>query len=384
MEHKKKIESLLFSSGKKMSVDDLMKLCHLSEEKTLEALQELKKDYNQRESSIKIIDEGRSWKLAVKEEFIPLVSKIVTETELPKTVLETLAVIAFRYPIKQSDLIHIRTNKAYDHLTLLEDAGYISRTKYGRTRLIKLTQKFFEYFDLPPEKLKETFESFHDIAKAIEKKEEEIKMINEEQKKKAEEAGKKEEKEVDLVDDQGHEVELEKYNSTNVEVEEKEEEKKPEIEVFDETGEKPQPSSTELEVVDIGEKPVQEKTENERVEEAVEQIEGVEEEPESVNEATEEEKPVEEETSEEQATEEGAPAEEPSEEEKEESTEEEKQEYDEKKVEEFRQKAKELAAEEPEKKTEEKEDDAVSKRVDELLNPKPEGETKESEEKKEE
>ena len=36
-----------------------------------------------------------------------VVGKIVTETELSKTVTETLAVIAFKYPIKQSDLIKI-------------------------------------------------------------------------------------------------------------------------------------------------------------------------------------------------------------------------------------------------------------------------------------
>src|SRR3989344_5024099 len=231
MGNKEKIEALLFSSGKKMSVDELMKLCRLKEEDVLSALKELRDDFERKGGSFKLVEDGRDWRFVVKEEFLPLVSKIVTETELPKTVLETLAVIAFRYPIKQSDLIHMRTNKAYDHLALLENSGYITRVKYGRTKLIKLTQKFFEYFDLPPEKLKEKFESFESIAKAIEQKESDIKTMKEEQKRKAEDAGKAA-KEVDLVDEEGHKVKLAEYESTGVEVEKEEE--KGEVKIFKE------------------------------------------------------------------------------------------------------------------------------------------------------
>ena len=49
------------------------------------------------------------------------------------------------------------------------------------------TQKFFDYFDLPRNKLKEQFKDFDGIAESIEEKEEEIKKIREEQKKRAEE-----------------------------------------------------------------------------------------------------------------------------------------------------------------------------------------------------
>ena len=141
-----------------------------------------------------IFDEGDFWKLTVREPFLPLVQKIVTQTELSKTLMETLAVIAFKYPIKQSDLIKIRTNKAYDHLNELEQMGYITRQKHGRTKLIKLSQKFFDYFNLPPDRLKETFSTFEGIANAIEEKEAEIKRLKEERRKEMEDAKKKEAK----------------------------------------------------------------------------------------------------------------------------------------------------------------------------------------------
>ncbi|MFH0868203.1 MAG: SMC-Scp complex subunit ScpB [Candidatus Woesearchaeota archaeon] len=184
---KNKVESLLFSSGRKMTIEELSRLCHANPEELKSALAELKLEYNDRGSSVMLVDEGDSWKLSVREQYLPLVQKIITETELSKTIMETLAVIAFKYPIKQSELIKIRTNKAYDHLNELEEMGYISRIKHGRTKLIKLTQKFFEYFNLPEEKLKEQFKDFASIAKAIETREHEIESIKHEQKRAAEE-----------------------------------------------------------------------------------------------------------------------------------------------------------------------------------------------------
>ncbi len=237
---KHKIEAILFSAGKKVDIEEIAKLANTSTSMAQQAMNELKKDYSGRSSSLMLVDEGNAWKIIVKDEFTQIVKKIVTETELSKTIMETLAVIAFRYPIKQSDLIKIRTNKAYDHLRELEEMGYISRQKHGRTKLIKLTQRFFEYFDLPEEKVKEKFRDFESISKAIEEKESEIAAIKEEQSKKAREEKQKDEKirqEIDLIDEQGHEVPLEV-------VDEIEETSKPESESKEENPEPRKDEST--------------------------------------------------------------------------------------------------------------------------------------------
>lgn len=222
---KHKLEAILFSTGKKISIEELAKLANTSTSMSQQALNELKEEYKERNSSLMLADEGSAWKLIVKDEFLPIVKKIITETELTKTIMETLAVIAFKYPIKQADLIKIRTNKAYDHLKELEEMGYITRQKHGRTKLIKLTQKFFEYFDLPEENLKEHFRDFESIAKAIEEKETEVEKINKEQLKKAQEEKEKDQKikrEIDLIDDRGREVPLEVIENDEKETEEPE------------------------------------------------------------------------------------------------------------------------------------------------------------------
>src|SRR3989338_94395 len=123
--------------------------------------------------------------------------------------------------------------------------GYITRQKHGRTNLIKLTQKFFEYFDLPQEKLKEVFKDFASIARAIEDKEFEIKKIKEEQKAMAEEEKRKDQeikKAADLLDEEGNPLDLERHEKKDDEPKtEFVEERLDDLEVVDE------PSEQELE-----------------------------------------------------------------------------------------------------------------------------------------
>ncbi len=249
---KKKVEALLFSSARRMSLEEIAKLCRHSPEQIKEVLLLLQKEYDEKQGSLMVVDEGEYWKLTTREEYLNLVKNIVTQTELSKTLMETLAVIAFKYPIKQADLIKIRTNKAYDHLKELEELGYITRQKFGRTKLIKLSQKFFDYFSLPEDKLKEQFQDFEGLADAINSKEEEIKKIKAEQKKKAKDAGKKD-KEVDLVDDDGNKVKLEVVDEP--EVSDNSEEDKPKIETYND-------NVQGLEVVDLPENEVKEEQGN--------------------------------------------------------------------------------------------------------------------------
>ncbi|MBW2991973.1 SMC-Scp complex subunit ScpB [Candidatus Woesearchaeota archaeon] len=215
-EEANKVEALLFSSGRKMSEEELSRLTGIKPEQLKQALEELKRKHEGEGSPLILLNEGENWKLMTKEKYLSLIQNIVTETELDKSLMETLAVIAWKYPILQADVIKLRNNKAYDHLRELEEAGFIAREKHGRTRTIKLTPKFFEYFDLPPSKAhtKEAFKEIvpEEIREGIEKTESDIedtekeieerkKQKEEIEKKMREEKEKRKKQEVDLVDD---------------------------------------------------------------------------------------------------------------------------------------------------------------------------------------
>ncbi len=162
---KKQLEAVLFASGRKMAVDELARLCRTTAVVVQQQLQELKAEYENKDSSLLLIDEADGWKLTVREQYAPVVQKIVAETELTRTMIETLAVIAWKAPVLQSNVIRIRTNKAYDHIAALEKSGFVTREKHGRSQMIKLTERFFKYFDVKtPEEVKEKFKGMSEAA----------------------------------------------------------------------------------------------------------------------------------------------------------------------------------------------------------------------------
>lgn len=251
---KKRVEAILFSAGRRMEFEEIRRLCRAKEDELKAILQELKQEYEAKDSSIMLVEEGNFWKLTIKEKYLNIVRRIVTQTELSKSIMETLAVIAWKYPVLQADVIKIRTNKAYDHLNELEELGYISRQKYGRTKLIKLTQKFFDYFDLPEDKLKEVFKDFTQLAQAIEQQEEELEKKKEEFEKAKEEAqkepGQEQQQEV-ITPEQKQETSQEQSTEPKTEIIEQ-----PEIDLLDKEGHKQklevfeEPESAQIEVAE--------------------------------------------------------------------------------------------------------------------------------------
>ncbi len=162
-ELKNQVEAILFAAGKKVTYEELARLCNTNIKTVKESLLELKKDFENRETSLLLTEEADGWKLTVKERFLSTVRELIPETELTKSVLETLAVIAWKHPVMQSTVVRIRTNKAYDHIGELEELGFITKEKKGRSFLIKVTQKFQEYFDLPGrEAIKQLFKNIQE------------------------------------------------------------------------------------------------------------------------------------------------------------------------------------------------------------------------------
>jgi len=148
-DYKNQIEAILFASGRYIDADTLMNLVGASNKQVLiNNIKKIKEDYEKRNSPLMIVQEKNGWKLTVRETYLPLVRKIVSETELQKSVLETLAVIAWKSPVLQSEVVNIRHNKAYDHIAELIELGFIKKEPSGRSYLLTLTEKFYEYFDV--------------------------------------------------------------------------------------------------------------------------------------------------------------------------------------------------------------------------------------------
>ncbi|HLD00629.1 MAG TPA: SMC-Scp complex subunit ScpB [Candidatus Nanoarchaeia archaeon] len=153
----KKVEAILFAVGKEITLERISSLSSLDVKAVETILNQLKQDYDQKDNSLHLVEKESGWKLTVKDQFIPLVSSIVSSTEFEKPLMETLAIIAWKYPVVQSEVVKLRSPAAYDHMRRLMEMGFIAKEKSGRTYKLKLTSKFFNYFDLPSEEAKQAF-----------------------------------------------------------------------------------------------------------------------------------------------------------------------------------------------------------------------------------
>ena len=145
---KARIEAVLFTTAQALSIKEIAEILEEDVEKTEEAMLELIMDYSARPGALEIDDEN-GYILQVKEEHMDIVEKLCP-VELKPAVLKTLAVIALKKTIRQTELKELRGSTAYEHIQELLDKGLISRTKdkNGRSYNLKPTPKFYEYFKL--------------------------------------------------------------------------------------------------------------------------------------------------------------------------------------------------------------------------------------------
>ena len=175
---KYKIEAILFTTGRFMDTEEISKLIGIGSVGIVkEALNKLIDDYKSKSNSLEIIEENNKFKLNIKKEYNYLTTSLLKDSEFDNQTTKTLAIIAYKNPVLQSEIIDIRGNKAYDHIKLLKDNGFINSEKKGRTRLIKLTPKFFDYFDVVENELRSKFTNV-EISTVINEVEENNTLMN--------------------------------------------------------------------------------------------------------------------------------------------------------------------------------------------------------------
>ena len=145
----KTLEAIFFISGKFLSMQELISLSDLNPVIIQELLERLQEKYGKDDSAIEIVHKSGKWKMDVKPEYTSIINKLATgSSEFTKAEQETLAIVAFKQPIKQSVIVKIRGNKAYDHLKKFVDLGLIRKKRMGHTYDLGLSDDFYDYFNV--------------------------------------------------------------------------------------------------------------------------------------------------------------------------------------------------------------------------------------------
>ncbi|MGD8505140.1 MAG: SMC-Scp complex subunit ScpB [Candidatus Bathyarchaeota archaeon] len=167
-------EAALYVAGRPLDLKTLASIIRTrSKGKTRKLARKLMEIYRNRDTSLEILElEDERFVLQLKAEHTPRVRKLALRPLLSLGPLKTLSYIAYRQPVPQSHVIDVRGHHAYAHLKQLEDLGLISREKAGRTKVIRTTEFFADYFNLSHElralkqQLKGIFESFQNFKPA--------------------------------------------------------------------------------------------------------------------------------------------------------------------------------------------------------------------------
>jgi len=156
----KKLEAVLFVSGRFLDMKELVSLSDLNPVTIRELIEKLRKSYEVSGSVIQIIqkkgEEGEMWKMDILQDYAYLVNRLASgSSEFSKAEKETLAILAYKQPVKQSVIVKIRGNKAYDHIRKFAELGLVKKKKTGRTWEISLSDEFYNYFNISEKKVTE-------------------------------------------------------------------------------------------------------------------------------------------------------------------------------------------------------------------------------------
>ena len=149
-----KVEAVLYLKGRPISKKNLAEITNSDINSIIIALSELKEKYSSSKSAIKINEVNNLYCLELKTSLNEFVEDLLP-SELKTSELRTLATIAIKKKVLQSDLILLRGSGAYDHIKELINKKFIIKRKQkdGRSYWLSLSEKFFQTFAVSNEYL---------------------------------------------------------------------------------------------------------------------------------------------------------------------------------------------------------------------------------------
>ena len=147
-----KIEAVLYLKGRPIGLKELAELAHDEPEQVLAALATLTASYAQRDTALEVVEQSGRYCLQLRPALADLVKNMLP-VNLSTATLRTLATIALKKRILQSELVDLRGSGAYDHIKELVNQNFIERKRQseGRSYWITLSETFHRTFSVLPD-----------------------------------------------------------------------------------------------------------------------------------------------------------------------------------------------------------------------------------------
>ena len=150
-----RIEAILYLKGRSLTLGELAEISGVNRDAVEMGLITLMADYAHRDTALEIRQEGQRYSLQLRDGLGELVQNLLP-VDLSTAALRTLATIALKKRILQSDLVELRGSGAYDHIKELLAQNFIERKRQneGRSYWLTLSEKFHRTFAIKPDELK--------------------------------------------------------------------------------------------------------------------------------------------------------------------------------------------------------------------------------------
>ncbi len=143
------IEAILYLKAKPLTVAQIAEYASCDKDAAEEGLIKLMGDYAHREGALEIAETENGYSLQLRQPFKPLLDELIP-LDIGLGALRTLAAIAMRGPVSQTDLVDLRGSGAYGHVHDLVDQGFVRRRRQsdGRSFWLQVTEKFYQRFEI--------------------------------------------------------------------------------------------------------------------------------------------------------------------------------------------------------------------------------------------
>ncbi len=143
------IEAILYLKGQPLSISKLAEIARCEREDIEEGLIDLMDNYAHRDGALEIVETVDGYCLQLKERYRFLVDLLIP-LDLGIGALRTLAAIALKGPISQTDLVELRGSGAYQHVQELASLGFVRKRRQAdsRSSLVQVTDKFYQHFEI--------------------------------------------------------------------------------------------------------------------------------------------------------------------------------------------------------------------------------------------
>lgn len=147
LSEKRLIEAALFISARALSLEELRTLTGIGALGYLQTmLNELKKEYQERGSSVEIGEMNGKYEMRVTNDYMMRVKQFAQDIEISKGALRTLAYIAKHDGVLKSTVVKRIGTQVYQDVHELIEGEFVKAQKAGRSAKLFVTDKFKKYF----------------------------------------------------------------------------------------------------------------------------------------------------------------------------------------------------------------------------------------------